>query len=209
MAPKRNNMIPNGHFHKDWQRRVKSWFNQPARKYRRRISRLKKAQAVAPRPVQGLLRPVVRCPSVRYNKKLRLGRGFTIEELNAAGIGKKFARTIGVSVDHRRQNKSVESLQQNVQRLKEYKSRLILFPKKLSKPRKGDSSAEELKIAAQLRGTIMPIKVKQPKDKARAITEEEKKFGAFGALRRARADKRLKGYREKKAKEAAEQAGKS
>lgn len=81
MAPKRNNMIPNGHFHKDWQRRVKTWFNQPARKYRRRIRRIKKAQAVAPRPVQGLLRPIVRCPSVRYNKKLRLGRGFTIEEL--------------------------------------------------------------------------------------------------------------------------------
>lgn len=55
----------------------------------------------------------------------------------------------------------------------------------------------------------MPIKVKAPKDKARPITEDEKKFGAFGALRRARADKRLKGYREKKAKEAAEQAGKS
>lgn len=55
----------------------------------------------------------------------------------------------------------------------------------------------------------MPIKVKQPKEKARKITEEEKKFGAFSALRRARADKRLKGYREKKAKDAAEQAGKA
>jgi large subunit ribosomal protein L13e len=46
---KRNNMIPNGHFHKDWQRFVKTWFNQPARKYRRRSNRIKKARVLAPR----------------------------------------------------------------------------------------------------------------------------------------------------------------
>ena len=28
MAPKRNNMVPNGHFHKQWQNYVKTWFNQ-------------------------------------------------------------------------------------------------------------------------------------------------------------------------------------
>uniref|UniRef100_A0A914W2B9 Large ribosomal subunit protein eL13 n=1 Tax=Plectus sambesii TaxID=2011161 RepID=A0A914W2B9_9BILA len=81
MAPKRNNMIPNGHFHKDWQRRVRTWFNQPARKYRRRQARIEKAAAIAPRPISGLLRPSVRCPTGRYNRKLRVGRGFTLEEL--------------------------------------------------------------------------------------------------------------------------------
>lgn len=25
---KHNNVIPNGHFHKDWQRRIKTWFDQ-------------------------------------------------------------------------------------------------------------------------------------------------------------------------------------
>ena len=50
------------------------------------------------------------------------------------------ARTIGIAVDYRRRNKSVESLQPNVQRLKEYRSKLIIFPKKQSKPRKGDAS---------------------------------------------------------------------
>jgi len=48
---KGNNMIPNGHFHKDWQRYVKTWFNQPARKIRRKHKRIKKARAVAPRYV--------------------------------------------------------------------------------------------------------------------------------------------------------------
>jgi large subunit ribosomal protein L13e len=33
---KHNNVIPNGHF-KGWQNYVKTWFNQPARKQRRRI----------------------------------------------------------------------------------------------------------------------------------------------------------------------------
>lgn len=78
---KGNNMIPNGHFHKDWQRYVKCWFNQPARKYRRRQNRIKKAKAVAPRPAKGSLRPVVRCPTVRYHTKVRAGRGFTLDEL--------------------------------------------------------------------------------------------------------------------------------
>merc|ERR1719218_339281 len=102
------------------------------------------------------LRPVVRCPTYKYNLKQRAGRGFTLEELKAAGLSKKFAQTIGISVDHRRRNKSVESLQLNAQRLKEYKSKLILFPLNGKKPRKGDSSEEDLKKAQQLVGQIMP-----------------------------------------------------
>lgn len=43
-------------------------------------------------------------------------------------------------MDPRRRNKSTESLQANVQRLKEYRSKLILFPRKPAMPKKGDSS---------------------------------------------------------------------
>lgn len=81
MAPKGNNMIPNGHFHKDWQKYIKTWFNQPARKFRRHKKRVQKAKAVAPRPVAGPLRPIVHCPSIRYHTKVRAGRGFTLEEI--------------------------------------------------------------------------------------------------------------------------------
>ncbi|KAG9475045.1 hypothetical protein GDO78_003483 [Eleutherodactylus coqui] len=158
MAPSRNGMILKPHFHKDWQRRVATWFNQPARKIRRRKARQAKARLVAPRPVSGPVRPVVKCPTIRYHTKVRLGRGFSLEELKAAGINKKVARTIGISVDHRRRNKSTESLQTNVQRLKEYRSKLIIFPRKPTAPKKGDSSAEELKMATQLKGTVMPIR---------------------------------------------------
>lgn len=64
----------------------------------------------------------------------------SVLSLQLAGINKRFARTIGISVDPRRRNKSTESLQANVQRLKEYRSKLILFPRKPSAPKKGDSS---------------------------------------------------------------------
>lgn len=84
MAPKGNNMIPNGHFHKDWQRYIKTWFNQPARKLRRHKSRVKKTKSIAPRPAKGPLRPIVHCPSVRYHTKIRPGRGFTLEEIKAS-----------------------------------------------------------------------------------------------------------------------------
>ena len=63
---------------------------------------------------------MVSCPTYKYNLKQRAGRGFTLEEIKvicrpllrrlfganliyqAAGLSKKFARTIGIAVDHRR-----------------------------------------------------------------------------------------------------------
>ena len=200
MAPSWNGMILKPHFHKDWQQRVDTWFNQPARKIRRRKARQAKVRRIAPRPASGPIRPIVRCPTMRYHTKVWAGRGFSLEELRVAGIHKKMARTIGISVDPRRRNKSTESLQANVQRLKEYRSKLILFPRKPSAPKKGDSSAEELKLT----GPVMPIRNVYKKEKARVITEE-KNFKAFASLRMARANARLFGIRAKRAKEAAEQ----
>ncbi len=78
---KHNNIIPNGHFHKQWQENVRTWFNQPGRKLRRRQARVQKAKAIFPRPVDGKLRPVVHAQTARYNMKVRLGRGFTLQEL--------------------------------------------------------------------------------------------------------------------------------
>merc|ERR1711915_1093613 len=195
------NIVPNGHFHKDWQRYVKTWFNQPARKIRRRQNRIAKAAKVAPRPL-GKIRPVVACPTYKYNLKQRTGRGFTLEEIKAAGLSKKYARTVGISVDFRRRNKSVESLQLNTQRLKEYQSKLILFPLNPKKPRKGDATAEEISKATQLAGEVMPIKSVEKRPRAMAITEDMKNFKAFQAIRQARAYKRLHGMRVKRAAEA-------
>merc|ERR1712121_3786 len=204
MAPKRNNIIPNGHFRKDWQRMVKTWFNQPMRKKRRRANRVAKAAAIAPRPVAGLLRPIVRCPTNKYNSKVRLGRGFTLDELKAAGVNKKSARTIGISVDYRRRNLSMESLQQNVQRLKEYKSKLIVFPRKEGKPKKGDATADELKLVKQLSGDVLPIQREFKPEVARVPSADERKHKTFVVMRQARINRKLFGKREKKKREAEE-----
>jgi len=75
------------------------------------LARIAKAARVAPRPVGGLLRPIVHCPTIRYNSKLRLGRGFTLEELKAAGFSKYEAKSLGIAVDYRRTNRSVESIE--------------------------------------------------------------------------------------------------
>jgi large subunit ribosomal protein L13e len=55
-------------------------------------------------------------------------------------------------------NKSVESLQANTQRLKEYKSKLILFPLNSKKPKTGEAKPEEISKATQLAGNVMPVK---------------------------------------------------
>ena len=86
------------------------------------------------------LRPAVRGQTVQYNTKIREGRGFTLAELKEAGIGKKQARGIGIIVDHRRRNLSKEGKKLNVERLKAYKSKLIVFPRKAGKPKKCDST---------------------------------------------------------------------
>jgi len=125
---KHNNVVPNQHFRKDWQRFVKTWFNQPARHKRRKAHRVAKAKRLAPRPV-GKLRPLIRPQHAKYNHKLRRGRGFTLEELKAVNIHPKKARCIGIAVDPRRHNHSVESLNLNVKRLKSYLKKLVLFPK--------------------------------------------------------------------------------
>ncbi|KAK4368835.1 hypothetical protein RND71_012627 [Anisodus tanguticus] len=80
---KHNNVIPNGHFKKHWQNYVRTWFNQPARKTRRRNARQQKAVKIFPRPTAGSLRPIVHGQTLKYNMKVRAGRGFSLEELKA------------------------------------------------------------------------------------------------------------------------------
>ncbi|KAM0934069.1 putative ribosomal protein L13e [Dioscorea sansibarensis] len=199
---KHNNVVPNGHFKKHWQNYVKTWFNQPARKTRRRIARQKKAVKIFPRPTAGPLRPIVQCQTLKYNMKPRAGRGFTLEELKAAGIPKKLAPTIGIAVDHRRKNRSLEGLQSNVQRLKTYKAKLVIFPRRARKFKSGDSAPEELATATQVQGTYIPIVREQPSVELVKVTDEMKSFSAYGKLRVERMNKRQVGARLKKAAEA-------
>ncbi|KAF3335920.1 60S ribosomal protein L13-1-like protein [Carex littledalei] len=199
---KHNNVIPNGHFKKHWQNYVRTWFNQPARKTRRRIARQKKAVKIFPRPTAGTLRPIVQCQTLKYNMKSRAGRGFSLEELKAAGIPKKYAPTIGIAVDHRRKNRSLEGFQANVQRLKTYNAKVVIYPRKNRKFKAGDSAPEELATATQVTGEYMPIVPEKRTVELVKVTDEMKSFKAYGKLRVERMNQRQIGARLKKAAEA-------
>ena len=196
---KHNNIIPNIHAGKKYCQssrgplKVRLTLDQAGKKKSRRLARAAKAAAIAPRPLQ-LLRPAVHCPTQRYSAKVRLGKGFTLEELKAAGLTARYARTVGIAVDHRRTNRSAESLATNLARLEEYKSKLIVFPKKrLSKVKNGDSTADECKAATQLRGTVLPL-AGPSKDIVMADIPTLE-VGAYTSMQIAKMETRVAGYR--------------
>eukprot|EP00008_Paramoeba_atlantica_P008228 CAMPEP_0201475934 /NCGR_PEP_ID=MMETSP0151_2-20130828/1239_1 /ASSEMBLY_ACC=CAM_ASM_000257 /TAXON_ID=200890 /ORGANISM="Paramoeba atlantica, Strain 621/1 / CCAP 1560/9" /LENGTH=234 /DNA_ID=CAMNT_0047856147 /DNA_START=52 /DNA_END=756 /DNA_ORIENTATION=- len=221
-----NNRIVKNHFRYHWhpeasqKGHVKVLLGQAKAAQRRREQRKKKALAVFPRPVSGPLRPVTRCETIRYNMKRRLGRGFTKEELKAVGLCPAYARTIGVSVDHRRVNKSEEGLQENITRLKEYLSRLVVLPRKARKVPKSKQAAEgktkvgkgemvDLTQVAQDRTRKSPLLLETqtvPREAPRELTEQEKKRHIFQFLRKSYRDEYLVGVREARAKAKEEKA---
>jgi len=215
-----NNVIPNVHFRKvngcQWKGKnrvmMRTWLDQAGRKKRRMNNRRKKAAAVFPRPVAGLLRPVVHPPTQRYNFKLRLGKGFTLGELRAANISTKLAPTIGIAVDWRRKNRCEESLSDNVERLKLYLSKLKIFPTHQlasgakGKAKKGPLSgyADRSELVGLTQNTlkeIIPVPKPGLRVKARAITSEEKDFEAYKTMKKARSDLKYWGAKKKKAEE--------
>mmetsp|Transcript_39729 Transcript_39729/g.92221 ORF Transcript_39729/g.92221 Transcript_39729/m.92221 type:complete len:215 (+) Transcript_39729:69-713(+) len=210
----RNHVVPNVHFRKvngmmkGRHNRVmmKTWLDQAGKKKRRLEKRRAKAVRIFPRPTGGLLRPLVRPPTQRYNMKLRLGRGFTLDELKEAKIPRKLAFTIGIAVDHRRKNRCVESLQRNVERLKLYMSKLLVFPKKKG-VKKGDTPRSELQNVAQnTLKEIIPVPKPEPMEEARAITDEEREISAYKTLRKARMNQKMLGARIKKEKASTEES---
>jgi len=134
-------------------------------------------------------------------------------ELKEAGIPRKLAPTIGIAVDPRRTNHSQESLTANVARLKSYKARLILFPRKSGQHKKLDSSAEEVKAATEGKvakkvKAILPISTGTGLEHGfKEISKSDLPKGeeaAYRKLRDLRAESRYAGMREKRAKAKAE-----
>jgi large subunit ribosomal protein L13e len=188
---KHNNVVPNIHCHKKFSQssrgplKVRIALNQATRKKARRVKRAAKAAKTSPAPLSKL-RPVVHCQTQRYSAKVRFGRGFTLEELSVAGLHPSYAQTVGIAVDHRRTNKSQESLDLNVARLTEYKSKLIILKKK------GDAASE---AATQFKGVIQPIVKADDAIVMDTVTAEMKDFKAFSTMRAARKENRVAGYR--------------
>lgn len=187
---KHNNVIPNAHFHKKYcassrgPLHVRVNLKQATAKKARRLKRAAKAAALAPRPVQKL-RPIVHCQTQRYSAKVRLGKGFTLEELKAAKLHPSYAQTVGIAVDKRRTNRSEESLTLNVARLEEYKKNLVVFSKK----------AAPADAPAQLSGTIQPIVKPASELVMETVTADMKAFKAFTTMRLAAKETKVAGLR--------------
>ncbi|PRP81360.1 ribosomal protein L13 [Planoprotostelium fungivorum] len=190
--PKRNDKIPKNHFKKKWELRVKTWFDQPAQKAVRKQKRVAKAAAAFPRPTESL-RPVVHSPTRRYNFKIKLGRGFTQEELKAAGVTARKALTIGLAVDRRRTNKSEAAFNANVQRIKGYLAKLVVFPH--TKKEKQAGNKEELSKLTQQTGTLQPIRQERLLLSSVAKADVNSKVSAVDVLRRSISDAKLVGLR--------------
>jgi len=117
---KGNNVLHSAHLRKHWNKwhyvGVRCFFNKKAHKKLRLQKRADKAAAVSPRPL-GKLRPLVMGQTRKYASKVRVGRGFSLAELKAAGLTGAFAQSVGIAVDHRRHNKNAETMDANVKRL--------------------------------------------------------------------------------------------
>jgi len=170
-------MVPNDHLRKDWYKRVKTYFDDPARARRRHNARVLLAKKIAPRPAEGPLRPLVHCPTVRYNSKVRLGRGFTKEELIAAGFDPARARFMGIAVDTRRVHAKDEDLKkQNIARLAAYKAKFVRVPKGETLPQVSEPALFAVpKVQQQVKWCV----IKSEEAKKELFKEKQGKMKAY------------------------------
>lgn len=134
-------------------------------------------------------------------------------------------------VDHRRRNKSEESLKLNADRIKAYRERIIVLPRR-NKKNNGKvgsarcrrraawrlrASADETRLTLQVPdltnvsstrdvAAAFPIPAGIVAEAPRAITAEEKEASAFRTLRVARAAHRNEGMRAARQKKKEEEA---
>lgn len=153
----------------------------------------------------------------KYSNKAKIGRGFTLAELKQAGLSGGFAQTVGIAVDHRRHNKNAETMAMNVKRLTDYKTKLVLFPAKDGKFKKGeipDSTADKLSKVNSTTCPVAPSLFDVPKmvDKTvttEPITKEMLSAKVYQKLRAERINARYEGARKERAKKEAEKKTKA
>lgn len=157
---KHNNALVSNHFNKG-SMKYKLHFNQPSKKRIRRQLREQKAKKQYPIPLCKL-QPVIRQSTQRHNHKIRLGRGFTENEIKEAGIKFKYALAIGIKFDKRRTDRNMETFERNVNRLKEYVANVKTYK---NKKEARDDNAQSFK------GIIMPVRNEKPKTQFINISE--------------------------------------
>merc|ERR1739848_632575 len=96
-------------------------------------------------------------------------------------------KQIGICVDERRRNKSAENLQRNVQRVKEYKGKLVIL-------KKGAACNVEQNTERKVMSLAAPVS----KIESAKITEDMKKGSVYQAFHMARDNVKYAGQRAKR-----------
>nr|QSE03610.1 60S ribosomal protein L13 [Metchnikovella dogieli] len=194
---KGNQPIPNDYTKKDIHKKVKAVFNLRQKKEKRMRLKQEKQKRMWPRPEEGALRPVVRCPGEKNKTRVRTGRGFTVAELLAADINPRRAMKFGISIDKRRKNHSLETLELNKERLMSYMARLVRLTRTEARALKNDESARSTSVALKKEKMELVEEVRMP-------SAEEREFQAYMTLKKLRGEKHLARV-ENEAKKIAEQ----
>jgi large subunit ribosomal protein L13e len=126
-------------------------------------------------------------------------------------LGVEFAKTIGITVDHRRKNRSQESFEANKARLTNYLSKLVLYPKHeghyVSKAKNGilnDTPKDQQTVATAPTVNVLAPLVKRVRSVSKIELERLRKSSAYRSIRQEWNNQRNEGIRQKKAREAAE-----
>ncbi len=99
---------------------------------------------------------------------------------------------------------------QNVARIKLYKSKLVVFPRKNSRTKKGDSPASERTQVEQVTAkNVLPLPTESLRIKSRKVTKEETSANVCAVLRKAHTDAKLWGQRQVREKKKAADAAKN
>ena len=176
-------VLPNSHYHKNWQSFVKTWFNQPFKKIERKQRRVQKDRRLFPRPMEKL-RSIVRCPTRKYNTKKRVGRGFTIREIKKSKFNPSMVKSMGIAIDYRRKHSSNMMMQTNIARLREYMNNLLVLrhkPPVVKRCFVRDNTREREKNRTAMIVCKKVNKLKAPKlrQKSMIVTEKLKKLPGF------------------------------
>jgi len=100
-----------------------------------------------------LLKPIVHNPTISHNLKIRLGRGFSLEEVNRSNVSRKLAFSLGISLDKRRRGNNSRKIS-NIKRLNDFYEKL-----KLEIPSK--KNTEHSKPEQSLNINFAQIKIKK------------------------------------------------
>ena len=117
-------------------------------------------------------------------------------------MGAAFCKSIGISVDHRRKNRSVESLEMNKNRLLAYVNNLALFPRKAAHPKKGlvNDSVKDV-CANAVQHVQLALPVLNLREKSVLLTKEMKANKVYNKQCLEEMNKKWRGLREKKIRE--------